>query len=185
MAISIDALSAILERMELEHLKVDDEQILLGGTVENELLKLIIRVSGDGEYVVLHTFDFATFEPHEAGFDAAMRIINEANLRYNLVALSWDPEDGEIVAGISFPCADRPVTELQLGLALVSLTDVCRNIGPQFERARRERSIRPPERLQRAQRRSSTGRGSQVAFSIGVLLLGIAALLYTAVSLWK
>lgn len=191
-AITIDQVTRALDGASLKYHRVDDTHVLLGFRGKNVTLHVVLSLQEDGEYVELRTVQWASCPADHPHFDEVVDELTRQNLRLRLLKFGWDRDDGEITAEACIPLEDNrslPTSQLQgLVMGIFALCDeVMPNIERRLQNGRGPRPSAPspaPSRPSLGSSGSSNPGGSPassnmpyVVLSIGVLLLGAAALL--------
>jgi len=191
LAITIDQVTQALDEASLKYHRVDDTHVLLGFRGQHVTLHVVLSLQEDGEYVELRTVQWTSCPADHPGFEQVVDELTRQNLRLRLLKFGWDRGDGEITAEACIPLEDNrslPTSQLQ-GLVM-GIFALCDEVMPNIERYLKKRggpkraaSPSAPTRPSPATPPSPPGRspaGSNMPYvilSLGVLLLGVAALL--------
>lgn len=202
MAVTIDQVTRALDGASLKYHRVDDTHVLLGFRGENVTLHVVLSLQEDGEYIELRTVQWASCPADHPHFDEVVDELTRQNLRLRLLKFGWDRGDGEITAEACIPLEDnRSLPTSQLRGLVMGIFALCDEVMPNIERHLKNgrgskrtsptpaptpprRSDRPSSRPSVESPKTSSPGGSParsnapyVILSVGVLLLGAAALL--------
>lgn len=205
MAISMHDLTSVLDGIGARYHAIDDETLLFGLTLDSVKLALVFTLGENGEFLDIRTHELATIEPTHPAYDDVTELLSKVNADKKVIKFGIDRNDGEVTAHTALAIEDNDtLTRDQIGFMLAALGSVCGEVKPQIERLmqrtgpsakpREEKSARPtpaPEKVEarpavvpEPPRREAPSVGGSSAKSpaatiaaVGVILIGLAALL--------
>ncbi len=189
MGITLQTVTRVLDESGFKYLELDDEAVFLGIQGDNLEAKVILYLDEEGEYLDMRAVEFAECKADHPNLDGVLLKLAELNYKYRVAKFGWNPTEGEIKAEASIPLEDcSSLDKEQITMFLGLFFSVCDEIYPELERELMASGassakvmgdgftpIEDGGALEEPTPEAKPG-GSKM-MSVGVLLLGLAALL--------
>lgn len=144
MAMTIDDIAGILDRMDFKYRRHDDTSIAFSMTMDrfidpdndSKSLMLVVQLLEDGEYFQMYAP--AAFRVKGEHQDAFLRACAMIQWRTKLIQFEWDERDGEVRPVIEFPLEDGQVTLKQFRRCVGGMVSLMDEFYPILHRAAQE-----------------------------------------------